>query len=89
MNNLSALILYGSETGNAFDFAQEVGRMTERIHFWTNVTSLDAIGLVRIWGPIHYYRCFVDNQTVFSLGILDCDYCDLDYWPGRSSNQCS
>lgn len=52
MSNRSALILYGSENGNAFDFAQEVGRMTERIHFWTNVTSLDAIGLVRKAHPL-------------------------------------
>lgn len=52
MNNRSALILYGSETGNAFDFAQELGRVTERIHFWTNVTSLDAIGLVRRAHPL-------------------------------------
>lgn len=42
----SALVLYGSETGNAFDFAQELGCMTERLHFWTHVSSLDAAEMV-------------------------------------------
>ena len=42
----SALVLYGSETGNAFDFAQELGCMTERLHFWAHVSSLDAAELV-------------------------------------------
>lgn len=46
VHSKSALVLYGSETGNAFDFAQELGRMTERIHFWTHVTTLDSIELV-------------------------------------------
>ena len=43
----SALILYGSETGNAFDFAQELGQLTERLHFSTHVSCLDAVELVR------------------------------------------
>ena len=42
----SALVLYGSETGNAFDYAQELGCMTERLLFWTRVSSLDAVELV-------------------------------------------
>ena len=43
MQNRSALIAYGSETGNAYDYAEEIGRMLERIHFWTLVSKLDAI----------------------------------------------
>lgn len=43
MQNRSALIAYGSETGNAYDYAEEIGRMLERIHFWTHVSKLDAI----------------------------------------------
>ena len=46
LHSRSALVLYGSETGNAFDFAQELARMTERIHFWSHVASLDAVELV-------------------------------------------
>ena len=43
MQNRSALIGYGSETGNAYDYAEELGRMLERIHFWTHVSKLDAV----------------------------------------------
>ena len=39
----SALVAYGSETGNAYDYAEELGRMLERIHFWTHVSKLDAV----------------------------------------------
>ena len=38
----SALVLYGSETGNAHDIADELGRMLERLRFSTYVTHLDA-----------------------------------------------
>ncbi|KAL8935389.1 MAG: hypothetical protein Q9216_005450 [Gyalolechia sp. 2 TL-2023] len=37
-----AAILYGSETGNALDYAEEVGRLCERLHFQTVVSRLDA-----------------------------------------------
>lgn len=42
MQNRSALVAYGSETGNAFDYAEELGRMLERIYFSTLVSKLDA-----------------------------------------------
>lgn len=42
----NALILYGSETGNAQDIAEELGRTAERLRFSTRVSELDAIGLV-------------------------------------------
>ncbi len=45
MQNRSALVAYGSETGNAYDYAEELGRMLERIHFWTLVSKLDAIDM--------------------------------------------
>ena len=45
MQNRSALVAYGSETGNAYDYAEELGRMLERIHFWTYVSKLDAIDM--------------------------------------------
>ncbi|KAB8298788.1 hypothetical protein EYC80_000962 [Monilinia laxa] len=37
----SALILYGSETGNSQDVAEELGRVMERLHFMTRVTAMD------------------------------------------------
>ena len=39
----SVLIAYGSETGNAYDYAEELGRVFERIHFWAHVSSLDYV----------------------------------------------
>jgi len=42
----TALILYGSETGNAADIAEELGRLCERLRFQTQVAELDAINLV-------------------------------------------
>ncbi|KAG9543546.1 riboflavin synthase domain-like protein, partial [Aureobasidium melanogenum] len=41
----SALVLYGSETGNAQDVAQEIARLTERLRFDTTVIDLDSIEL--------------------------------------------
>ena len=43
----SALVLYGSETGNAQDLAEELGRITARLRFDTRVAELDAVQLVR------------------------------------------
>lgn len=43
-----AAIIYGSETGNALDYAEEVGRLLERLHFGTVVTTLDSIEPVRV-----------------------------------------
>ncbi len=44
----SALILCGSETGTARDFAEEIGSITERLHFLTHVSNLDVIEPVRV-----------------------------------------
>ncbi|TKA81944.1 hypothetical protein B0A55_01932 [Friedmanniomyces simplex] len=41
----TALILYGSETGNAQDVAEEVARTTERLRFDTTVLDLDSVSL--------------------------------------------
>ncbi|MCJ1466379.1 NAPDH-dependent diflavin reductase [Pseudocyphellaria aurata] len=41
----SALITYGSETGNAQDFAEDLGRLTQRLRFMTCVCRLDAVEL--------------------------------------------
>ena len=47
----SALVLYGSETGNASDYAQEIGRVTERLRFRTHISHLDAVE------PVCRVRC--------------------------------
>ncbi len=43
MKSRSALVAYGTETGNAYDYAEELGRLLERIHFSTHVSKLDTI----------------------------------------------
>ena len=45
----SALIAYGSETGNASDYAEELGRVLERIRFRTHVSELDAVNTASAW----------------------------------------
>ncbi|PPJ50972.1 hypothetical protein CBER1_06823 [Cercospora berteroae] len=47
----TALILYGSETGNAQDVAEEIGRMTERLRFDTTVLDLDSVVLKDLLRP--------------------------------------
>ncbi|KEY70950.1 hypothetical protein S7711_00789 [Stachybotrys chartarum IBT 7711] len=44
----SVLVLYGSETGNAQDMAEELGRLCQRLHFKSEVEELDAVELNRI-----------------------------------------
>lgn len=41
-----ALVLYGSETGNAQDVAEELGKIAQRLRFDTEVAELDAVSLV-------------------------------------------
>jgi flavodoxin len=43
----TALILYGSETGNAQEIAEELGRVVERLRFQYQVLELNSIKLVR------------------------------------------
>lgn len=42
----TALILYGSESGTAQNIAEEIGRLTERLHFINRVAALNNISLV-------------------------------------------
>ncbi|KAF3033414.1 NAPDH-dependent diflavin reductase [Didymella heteroderae] len=43
-----ALVLYGSETGNAQDVAEEIGRLAERLRFDTEVAELNAVSLKQL-----------------------------------------
>ncbi|KAI7213560.1 riboflavin synthase domain-like protein [Hortaea werneckii] len=47
----TALILYGSETGNAQDVADEIGDLTSRLHFDTTVLDFDSVSLRDIVKP--------------------------------------
>ena len=56
LNQRSALVLYGSETGNAQDVAEEIGRLTQRLRFDTTVLDLDSIEIV---GHPHDYSLWM------------------------------
>lgn len=42
----TALIIYGSESGNAQDGAEQLGRITQRLRFATTVVAMDSIEIV-------------------------------------------
>lgn len=44
----SVLVLYASETGNAHDMAEELGRLCRRLRFHAAVRELDAAGLAAL-----------------------------------------
>jgi hypothetical protein len=57
-----ALVLYGSETGNAQDVAEELGRIAERLRFDTEVAELNAVRLV----------CQAPNPSAEAAGLTSC-----------------
>lgn len=42
----TVLVLYGSETGNAQDMAEDLGRLCQRLHFTVIVKELNDVELV-------------------------------------------
>lgn len=50
----SALILYGSETGNAQEVAEELGSLAERLRFATQVCELNQSSPVSIAEKMRY-----------------------------------
>lgn len=51
-NERSAIVLYGSETGNAQEVAEELGRLVERLHFSTHVAELNGVKAVCKSNPV-------------------------------------
>ncbi|KAK3167593.1 hypothetical protein OEA41_010720 [Lepraria neglecta] len=64
----SALVAYGSETGNAYDYAEELGRFLERIHFSTHVSKLDAIETAR--PSLRHYSILIFVTSTTGQGDL-------------------
>lgn len=65
----TALVLYGSETGRAQDVADELGNITERLHFITRVAEMDSIEPVRskkinlrVQHTYCAYTCFLKDR---------------------------
>lgn len=85
----SALVLYGSETGNAQDMAEDLGRLCSRLRFRTDVDELDAVDLVcshTMWP--HYVSLLGTDRMVeltptVSTGLLR----HLNHWPRRHASQ--
>ena len=46
LSSRTALVLYGSETGNSQDVAEEMARLTERLRFNTQVFELNSVTVV-------------------------------------------
>ena len=81
LRDRSALIAYGSETGNANDYAEELGRVLERIRFGTHVSELDAIDSASALSSgtqvSQANACPVVIEQVFY-----CNYNHIHHWPG-------
>lgn len=79
----SAIVLYGSETGNAQEVAEELGRMAERLHFVTHVSEMNAVKAVR---PSKAIAPGMSRLLMSSAGISLVLYVDLlrcfDHRPG-------
>ncbi|KAH6607787.1 nadph reductase tah18 [Trichoderma cornu-damae] len=70
----SVLVLYGSETGNAQDIAEELGRLCQRLHFKSLVEELDAAELSLLLQ--HQLVIFVVSTT----GQGDMPHNSLLFW---------
>ncbi|KAG8667275.1 NAPDH-dependent diflavin reductase [Fusarium poae] len=70
----SVLVLYGSETGNAQDMAEELGRICQRLHFKSRVEELDAVDLNALLQPS--FVVFVISTT----GQGDMPHNSLLFW---------
>lgn len=81
LQDRSALIAYGSETGNANDYAEELGRVLERIRFRTHVSELDAIdsaSAMSSWTHVQQANaCPVVTEQLFYY-----NYNHIYHWPG-------
>lgn len=88
MKSRSALVAYGTETGNAYDYAEELGRLLERIHFLTHVCNLNTVDTASRSGIV-WMSAFADCMfTVILEGIQSSNHRCFNYRPGRSTNQC-
>lgn len=100
----TALVLYGSETGNAQDVAEELGRLTERLRFATQVSDLNSVQLVRTSYTFNLSKIILDQTSellsagadiimfFFSESVappLCCDHCYFHDWPRGPPCECS
>jgi hypothetical protein len=84
-----ALVLYGSETGNSQDVAEELGRMAERLHFVTRVSEMDLLEIVCLfmsWARMNHnaHSCMIEDP----LKVHSCYFCNCDNWTRRVPEEC-
>jgi hypothetical protein len=53
----TALILYGSETGNSQEAAEQLGRITGRLRFVTQVVEMNHVELVCLFAANAVLSC--------------------------------
>ncbi|OAQ86694.1 sulfite reductase flavoprotein alpha-component [Purpureocillium lilacinum] len=70
----TVLVLYGSETGNAQDMAEELGKLCRRLHFKSRVEELDSVELTALLE--HQLVIFVISTT----GQGDMPHNSLLFW---------
>ncbi|KAJ6444343.1 sulfite reductase flavoprotein alpha-component [Purpureocillium lavendulum] len=70
----TVLVLYGSETGNAQDMAEELGKLCRRLHFKSRVEELDGVELTTLLE--HQLVIFVISTT----GQGDMPHNSLLFW---------
>ncbi|KAK2589770.1 NAPDH-dependent diflavin reductase [Conoideocrella luteorostrata] len=70
----TVLVLYGSETGNAQDMAEELDKLCQRLHFTSRVEELDSVGLNELLQ--HQLVLFVISTT----GQGDVPHNALSFW---------
>lgn len=83
----SALIVYGSETGNAQEVAEELGRIAERLHFVTHVKECNDVEAVSVIS-LFYSQKSIDRVLDYSGLAFTCHLCRINYWPRRFPTQC-
>lgn len=59
----SVLVLYGSETGNSQDVAEELGKMAQRLHFKTKVEEMNSLSLVCPLPPFSWLCAWLTKPT--------------------------
>lgn len=65
----SVLILYGSETGNSQDMAEEIGKSAQRLHFKPVVEDMNSIQIVSLARPSRAFDFFSDMVLDFTPAV--------------------
>lgn len=82
----SALVLYGSETGNAQDMAEDLGRLCSRLHFRTDVDELDAVDLVCMCSISAYSSLTLNPPAELTPSVSTGFLCHLNDGPRRHAS---